>query len=77
MILIKNTENTDGSNTMTITLNGNAEEVVQEYIALTLKLHEEYPMVLDCAQWYLWYLDDILELRKEVLKNDKTDKHND
>lgn len=72
MILIH--KNNDGSNTMTITLNGNAEEVAQEYVALTLKLHDDYPIVLDCAQWYL---DEILELRKEVMKNDKTDKHND
>ena len=67
-------KNNDRSNTMTIALNGNAEEVAQEYVALTLKLHDEYPIVLDRAQWYL---DDILKLRKEVIKNDKTDKHND
>ena len=72
MILIQ--KNNDGSNTMTITLNGNAEEVAQEYAALTLKLNDMYPIVLDRAQWYL---DDILELRKEVIKNDETDKHND
>ena len=72
MILIQ--KNNDRSNTMTITLNGNAEEVAQEYVALTLKLHDEFPIVLDRAQWYL---DDILELRKEVMNNDKTDKHND
>ena len=70
MIVIK--KNQDGSNTMTITLNGNAEEVAQEYVALTLKLHDEYPVLLDRAQWYL---DDILEIRRTML-NDKTDKHN-
>ena len=56
-------KNKDGSNTMTITLNGNAEEVAQEYVALTLKLNDEYPVVLDRAQWYL---QDIQALRKEV-----------
>ena len=54
-------KNRDGSNTMTITLNGNAEEVAQEYVALTLKLNDEYPMVLDRAQWYL---EDINALRR-------------
>lgn len=70
MIVIQ--KNQDNSNTMTITLNGNAEEVAQEYVALTLKLHDEYPVVLDRAQWYL---DDILKVRRSIL-NDKTDKHN-
>ena len=65
MILIQ--KNNDRSNTMTITLNGNAEEVAQEYVALTLKLHDEFPVVLDRANWYL---EDILKLRKEVAKND-------
>ena len=65
MILIQ--KNNDRSNTMTITLNGNAEEVAQEYVALTLKLHDEFPVVLDRANWYL---EDILKLRKEVRNND-------
>lgn len=65
MILIQ--KNNDRSNTMTITLNGNAEEVAQEYVALTLKLHDDFPVVLDRANWYL---EDILKLRKEVQKND-------
>lgn len=47
------TRNKDDSNTMTITLSGNAEEVAQEYVALTLKLHDTYPVVLDRANWYL------------------------
>ena len=55
--------NKDDSNTMTITLSGNAEEVAQEYVALTLKLHDTYPVVLDRANWYL---EDIIKLRKEV-----------
>lgn len=61
MIIIK--KNKDDSSTMTITLNGNAEDIAQEYVALTLKLNDEYPVVLSRAQWYL---DDILELRKEI-----------
>lgn len=56
-------KNRDNSNTMTITLNGNAEEVAQEYVAITLKLHDEYPVVLDRANWYL---EDIIKIRKEV-----------
>ena len=54
-------KNNDNSNTMTITLNGNAEEVAQEYVALTLKLNDNYPIVLDRAQWYL---EDINALRR-------------
>ena len=60
-------KNNDNSNTMTITVNGNAEEVAQEYVAITLKLHDKCPEVLDRANWYL---EDIIKLRKEVLKND-------
>ena len=56
-------KNEDDSNTMTITLSGNAEEVAQEYVALTLKLHDTYPVVLDRANWYL---EDIIKLRKEL-----------
>ena len=66
MILIKKNMQDEFDNTMTITLNGNAEDIAQEYVALTLKLNDEYPAVLDRAQWYL---DDIMELRKE-LRND-------
>ena len=61
MILV--TKNKDNSNTMTITINGSAEEVAQEYVAITLKLNDEYPAVLDRANWYL---EDINALRKEV-----------
>lgn len=61
MIVIK--KNQDDTNTMTVHLEGNAEEVAQEYVALTLKLHDEYPIVLDRANWYL---EDIIKLRKEV-----------
>lgn len=64
MIIIK--KNVEDPSTMSITLNGNAEDIAQEYVALTLKLNDEYPSVLDRAQWYL---DDIMELRKE-LRND-------
>jgi len=59
-------KNKDDSCTMTITLEGNAEEVAQEYVALTLKLNDEYPIVLDRANWYL---EDIQALRKEI-RND-------
>ena len=61
MILVH--KNKDNSNTMTITLNGSAEEVAQEYVAITLKLHDEFPEVLDRANWYL---EDIIKIRKEV-----------
>lgn len=64
MIIIK--KNVDDPSTMSITINGNAEDIAQEYVALTLKLNDEYPLVLDRAQWYL---DDIMEIRKE-LRND-------
>lgn len=64
MIIIK--KNVDDPSTMSITINGNAEDIAQEYVALTLKLNDEYPRVLDRAQWYL---DDIMEIRKE-LRND-------
>ena len=61
--MIKITKNMDGSGTMTIDLKGNAEEIAQEYVALTLKLEDTYPIILARAQWYL---EDVLELRKEV-----------
>lgn len=61
MILV--TKNKDNSNTMAITLLGSAEEVAQEYAAITLKLNDEYPAVVDRA---IWYLEDINALRKEV-----------
>lgn len=64
MIIIK--KNEDDPSTMTITLEGDGETVAQEYVALTLKLHDTFPVVLDRAQWYL---SDIIELRKE-LNND-------
>ena len=38
---------------MRIDLNGNAEQIAQEYVGLTIKLLDEYPMILDRAQWYL------------------------
>lgn len=61
MIIIKKSEVIEG--TMDISLNGSAEEIAQEYVALTLKLNDTYPIILDRAQWYL---DDIAKLRKEV-----------
>ena len=56
-------KNIDDPSTMTVTINGNAEQIAQEYVALTLKLHDTYPIILDRAQWYL---EDIIALRKEV-----------
>lgn len=38
---------------MRIDLKGNAEEIAQEYVALTLGLNDEYPIILKRAQWYL------------------------
>ena len=61
--MIVATKNKDDSNTMTITLQGSAEEVAQEYVAITLKLNDEYPAVLNRANWYL---EEINVLRKEV-----------
>ena len=55
--------NEDDPSTMTVTLEGDGETVAQEYVALTLKLHDTYPAVLDRANWYL---EDIIKLRKEV-----------
>ena len=65
--MIKVVKNDDGSNTMTIDLYGNAEEIAQEYVSLTLKIHERYPAILDRAQWYL---EDILELRRRIREDD-------
>lgn len=44
MIIIKKNKD-DSSTIMTITLNGNVEEIAQEYVALTLKLNDDYPVV--------------------------------
>ena len=43
---------------MDIKIQGNAEEIAQEFAALTLKLKREFPMILDRATWYL---DDLTE----------------
>lgn len=64
MIIIK--KNEEDPSTMCITLEGDGETVAQEYVALTLKLHDTFPAVLDRAECYL---SDIIELRKE-LNND-------
>ena len=45
---------------MKIDLHGNAEQIAQEYVALTLKLLDNYPVILDRAQWYL---EDVHSLR--------------
>lgn len=46
---------------MQIDLQADAETIAQEYVALTLKLLENYPRILDRAQWYL---EDINALRR-------------
>lgn len=51
---------------MRIDLIGNAEEIAQEYVGLTVKLLDEYPMILDRAQWYL---EDVHSLR--IMREDK------
>ena len=51
---------------MKVDLHGNAEQIAQEYVALTLKLLDNYPIILDRAQWYL---DDIKSLR--IMREDK------
>ena len=61
--MIKIHRNEDDPTTMTIDLNGDAETIAQEYVALTLRLNDSFPYVLDRAQWYL---EDIKDLRKEV-----------
>ena len=45
---------------MKIDLHGNAEQIAQEDVALTLKLLDNYPVILDRAQWYL---EDVHSLR--------------
>ena len=61
-IIIKNVND---HTLMDIELKGDAESIAQEYAALTLKLSDEFPIVLDRAQWYL---DDIMELREQLRK---------
>ena len=60
--MIKITKNMDGPDTMAIEIKGNAEDIAQEYVALTLELHDTYPIILDRAQWYL---EDYLRIKKE------------
>ena len=45
---------------MKIDLNGDAEQIAQEYVGLTLKLLDKYPIILDRAKWYL---EDVHSLR--------------
>lgn len=50
---------------MRIDLNGNAEQIAQEYVGLTIKLMDEYPMILDRAQWYLEDVHSLRIMREE------------
>ena len=50
----------DNPGLMQIDLVSDAETIAQEYVGLTLKLLDEYPMILNRAQWYL---EDINKLR--------------
>lgn len=50
---------------MKIDLNGNAEQIAQEYVGLTLKLLDEYPIILKRAQWYLEDVHSLRIMREE------------
>lgn len=63
--MIKIIKNVNDPTLMYIELKGDAESIAQEYVALTLKLNDEFPIVLDRAQWYL---NDIKDLREELRK---------
>ena len=53
---------------MKIDLKGNAEEIAQEYVGLTVKLLDDYPMILDRAQWYLEDVHALRIMREEEQK---------
>lgn len=53
---------------MRIDLNGNAEQTAQEYVGLTIKLLDEYPVILDRAQWYLEDVHSLRIMREEDKK---------
>ena len=59
--MIKVEQNSKDHTLMDIVLKGNGEQVAQEYVALTMKLADEFPVVLERAQWYL---EDIQAIRK-------------
>ena len=63
--MIKIIKNVNDPTLMDIELKGDADSIAQEYVALTLKLNDEFPIVLDIAQWYL---NDIKDLREELRK---------
>ena len=50
---------------MRIDLIGNAEQIAQEYVGLTLKLMDVYPYILKRAQWYLDDIDMIRAITKD------------
>ena len=53
----------DNPGLMQIDLVSDAETIAQEYVGLTLKLLDEYPIILNRAQWYL---EDIEALRRST-----------
>ena len=59
--MIKVEQNSKDHTLMDIVLKGNGEQMAQEYVALTMKLADELPVVLERAQWYL---EDIQAIRK-------------
>lgn len=64
MIVIRRCSDDPGF--MQIDLTGNAEVIAQEYVALTLKLLDEYPIILDRANWYLKDIGKLRMIKKEV-----------
>lgn len=53
---------------MRIDLQGNAEQIAQEYVGLILKLNDEFPYILKRAQWYLEDVHDFRIMREEDQK---------
>ena len=56
----------DDPSMMQIDLVSDAETISQEYVGLTLKLMEQYPMILDRAQWYLEDIAALKKIKKEA-----------
>ena len=50
---------------MRIDLEGNAEQIAQEYVGLTLKLNDEFPYILKRAQWFLEDVESLRIMREE------------
>ena len=58
----------DDPSMMQIDLVSDAETIAQEYVGLTLKLMEQYPIILDRAQWYLEDVHSLRIMREEDKK---------